>query len=87
MIRSTSGDQVAAPTAHIEIQIVDPVDRADRPARASGELCTRGYSAILGYLERRRATLTAIDSRRLDAHRATSHHGRRGTSHRRPDQD
>lgn len=49
---------------HIEIKIVDPADRKVVPIGESGELCTRGYSVMLGYWENEEATRNAIDEAR-----------------------
>jgi fatty-acyl-CoA synthase len=46
---------------HIEIKVVDEGGRiVERGAR--GELCTRGYSVMLGYWNNAEATATAIDA-------------------------
>jgi fatty-acyl-CoA synthase len=49
---------------HLEIKIVDPVTGAIVPRGASGELCTRGYSVMLGYFGNEEATRKAIDPAR-----------------------
>ncbi|HEX4417040.1 MAG TPA: AMP-binding protein [Kofleriaceae bacterium] len=46
---------------HIEIKIVDPETGQIVPRGASGELCTRGYSVMLGYWNDEPATRAAID--------------------------
>jgi fatty-acyl-CoA synthase len=46
---------------HVEIKIVDPATGACVPRGASGELCTRGYSVMLGYYGDDAATEAAID--------------------------
>jgi fatty-acyl-CoA synthase len=46
---------------HIEIKIVDPVTKKTVPIGESGELCTRGYSVMLGYWANEDATRLAID--------------------------
>ena len=46
---------------HVEIKIVDPQSGQVLPIGAQGELCTRGYSVMLGYWENPEATKTAID--------------------------
>jgi fatty-acyl-CoA synthase len=48
---------------HIEVKIVDPEGRIV-PRDVPGELCTRGYSVMLGYWENAEATATAIDAAR-----------------------
>jgi fatty-acyl-CoA synthase len=49
---------------HIEVKIVDPDSGAIVPRGASGELCTRGYSVMLGYWNDEAATQQAIDAAR-----------------------
>jgi fatty-acyl-CoA synthase len=49
---------------HVEIKIVDPETGRVVPRGASGELCTRGYSVMLGYWNDEKATRTAIDAGR-----------------------
>jgi fatty-acyl-CoA synthase len=46
---------------HVEVKIVDPDTRAIVPRGAQGELCTRGYSVMLGYWNNAEATRAAID--------------------------
>ena len=46
---------------HVEVKIVDPVSGRLLPRGESGELCTRGYSVMLGYWNNEQATRTAID--------------------------
>ena len=46
---------------HVEVKIVDPATSATVPRGASGELCTRGYSVMLGYWGNEEATLESID--------------------------
>jgi fatty-acyl-CoA synthase len=48
---------------HIEVKIVDPQGRIV-PRNTPGELCTRGYSVMLGYWENPEATAHAIDAAR-----------------------
>jgi len=48
---------------HIEVKIVD-ADGRILPRDTPGELCTRGYSVMLGYWENAEATATAIDPAR-----------------------
>jgi fatty-acyl-CoA synthase len=49
---------------HVEIKIVDPSNGAIVPRGTSGELCTRGYSVMLGYWDNQEATRGAIDAAR-----------------------
>ncbi len=47
---------------HLEIKIVDPTTEKVVPIGTPGELCTRGYSVMIGYWNNAEATATAIDS-------------------------
>jgi len=47
---------------HVEVKVVDPESGAIVPRGAPGELCTRGYSVMLGYWQNDAATRTAIDA-------------------------
>jgi fatty-acyl-CoA synthase len=47
---------------HVEIKIVDPETGAIVPRGAPGELCTRGYSVMIGYWGNEEATREAIDA-------------------------
>jgi len=49
---------------HVEIKVVDPQTGHVVPVGERGELCTRGYSVMLGYWENRDATRAAIDAAR-----------------------
>jgi fatty-acyl-CoA synthase len=49
---------------HVEIKIVDPGTGKVVPAGQPGELCTRGYSVMLGYWDNEEATRQAIDRAR-----------------------
>ena len=49
---------------HLECKIVDPATGAVVPRGTSGELCTRGYSVMLGYWENAAATADSIDAAR-----------------------
>ncbi|WP_434598815.1 AMP-binding protein [Streptomyces sp. A5-4] len=49
---------------HIEVKVVDPVTGVTLPRGAAGELCTRGYSVMLGYWEEPRKTADVIDAGR-----------------------
>jgi fatty-acyl-CoA synthase len=47
---------------HVEVKVVDPDTGAVVPRGATGELCTRGYSVMLGYWDNEEATSAAIDA-------------------------
>jgi len=49
---------------HVEVKIVDPATNHCVPRGAAGELCTRGYSVMLGYWDNPHATAEAIDGAR-----------------------
>ncbi|MEU8574217.1 AMP-binding protein [Streptomyces asoensis] len=49
---------------HIEVKVVDPVDGVTRPRGVPGELCTRGYSVMLGYWDEPLKTAEVIDAGR-----------------------
>jgi fatty-acyl-CoA synthase len=49
---------------HVEIKVVDPGTGRVAPRGTTGELCTRGYSVMLGYWEDPRSTRLAIDAGR-----------------------
>jgi fatty-acyl-CoA synthase len=49
---------------HVEIKIVDPATNGVVPRGTAGELCTRGYSVMLGYWNNDEATRAAIDEAR-----------------------
>jgi fatty-acyl-CoA synthase len=46
---------------HLEIKIMDPVTGRTVPRGRPGELCTRGYSVMIGYWEQPEKTAEAID--------------------------
>jgi fatty-acyl-CoA synthase len=46
---------------HVEIKVVDPESGATVERGATGELCTRGYSVMLGYWEEPDKTAEAVD--------------------------
>ncbi len=47
---------------HVEVKVVDPVDGRVIERGAPGELCTRGYSVMLGYWQEPDKTAEAIDA-------------------------
>ncbi|WP_228530756.1 MULTISPECIES: AMP-binding protein [Myxococcaceae] len=47
---------------HLELKVVDPETGAVLPQGQKGELCTRGYSVMLGYWSNAEATAQAIDA-------------------------
>jgi fatty-acyl-CoA synthase len=49
---------------HLEVKIVDPATGLTVPRGQAGELCTRGYSVMLGYWEQPDKTSEAIDAAR-----------------------
>lgn len=49
---------------HVEIKIIDPETGAIVPRGTSGELCTRGYSVMLGYWDNPEETKAIIDEKR-----------------------
>jgi fatty-acyl-CoA synthase len=49
---------------HVEVKIVDPTTGRTVPRGTPGELCTRGYSVMLGYWEDAHSTRAAIDAGR-----------------------
>ena len=46
---------------HVEVQVVDPATGEVAPRGRAGELCTRGYSVMLGYWDEPDRTAEAID--------------------------
>ncbi|NBH06944.1 AMP-binding protein [Amycolatopsis sp. SID8362] len=49
---------------HLEVKVVDPETGLTVPRGEPGELCTRGYSVMLGYWEQPDKTAEAIDTAR-----------------------
>ncbi|MEU9241705.1 AMP-binding protein [Streptomyces sp. NPDC048385] len=46
---------------HLEVKVVDPVTGVTQPQGTTGELCTRGYSVMLGYWNDPEKTAEVID--------------------------
>ncbi|MET9765594.1 AMP-binding protein [Streptomyces sp. NPDC006372] len=49
---------------HLEVKVVDPATGVTQPRGVTGELCTRGYSVMLGYWNEPEKTAEAIDAGR-----------------------
>lgn len=49
---------------HVEIKVIDPKTGRTRPRGEAGELCTRGYSVMLGYWDEPEKTAETIDAAR-----------------------
>ncbi|RKS09171.1 fatty-acyl-CoA synthase [Nocardiopsis sp. Huas11] len=49
---------------HVEVKVVDPATGLTVPTGTQGELCTRGYSVMLGYWDEPDRTAEAIDRAR-----------------------
>ncbi|MEU8826666.1 AMP-binding protein [Streptomyces sp. NPDC048636] len=49
---------------HVEVKVIDPNTGVTVPRGTRGELCTRGYSVMLGYWQEPDLTAEAIDSAR-----------------------
>jgi fatty-acyl-CoA synthase len=49
---------------HVEVKVIDPTSGRTVPRGEAGELCTRGYSVMLGYWAQPEKTAEAIDSAR-----------------------
>jgi fatty-acyl-CoA synthase len=49
---------------HVEVKVVDPATGRTVPRGEPGELCTRGYSVMLGYWDEPEKTAEAIDAAR-----------------------
>jgi fatty-acyl-CoA synthase len=49
---------------HLEVKVVDPATGVTQPRGVAGELCTRGYSVMLGYWNEPEKTAEAVDAGR-----------------------
>ena len=49
---------------HLEVKIIDPETGVTVPQGTAGELCTRGYSVMLGYWQQPDKTAEAVDAAR-----------------------
>jgi fatty-acyl-CoA synthase len=49
---------------HVEVKVIDPASGLTVPRGTAGELCTRGYSVMLGYWDQPDKTAEAIDAAR-----------------------
>jgi len=49
---------------HVEVKVIDPATGRTQPRGEPGELCTRGYSVMLGYWDEAEKTAEAIDAAR-----------------------
>lgn len=49
---------------HLEVKIIDPVSGRTLPRGEPGEVCTRGYSVMLGYWDDPEKTAEAVDTAR-----------------------
>ncbi len=72
---------------HVEVKVIDPTTGRVVPRGMTGELCTRGYSVMLGYWNDPHATRNAIDDGRWMHTGDLGHDGRRRVrQHRRAHQ-
>lgn len=49
---------------HVEVKVIDPATGLVMPRGETGELCTRGYSVMLGYWDEPSKTAEAVDTAR-----------------------
>ena len=61
---SGASPRSGAPGPHVEVKVVDPDTGLVVPRGETGELCTRGYSVMLGYWDEPEKTAEAIDAAR-----------------------
>jgi fatty-acyl-CoA synthase len=52
---------VGRPGPHVEVKVVDPATGLPVPHGETGELCTRGYSVMLGYWDDEERTAEVVD--------------------------
>ncbi|MEE4542654.1 AMP-binding protein [Streptomyces sp. V4-01] len=57
-------ETVGAVLPHIEVKVVDPTSGVTVERGTAGELCTRGYSVMLGYWDEPERTAEAVDAGR-----------------------
>ncbi|XP_033106891.1 medium-chain acyl-CoA ligase ACSF2, mitochondrial-like [Anneissia japonica] len=55
---------VGRPSPHNEVKVIDPDTGAVLPINTPGELCSRGYTTMLGYWEDEENTKKAVDGNR-----------------------
>lgn len=67
-LQTGSDDDIRARTAtvgrvhpHVEVKIIDPESQGTLPRGDTGELCTRGYSVMIGYWNDPEKTAEAVD--------------------------
>ena len=53
---------IGQPLPHIEVAILDPVDKAVCPIGGQGEICCRGYHVMAGYNDNPAVTAATIDA-------------------------
>ena len=55
-------ETVGIPMPHLEVKIADPTDGSVLPLGDSGEICVRGYQAMVGYVNAPEETSSTIDA-------------------------